>query len=104
MDRQQADGAGALLLRDGLELVRADGLLVGDEADEPLNVGTAQLLVRAREPRQLAEVRVPAPPVPAREDGKVVVVLCDDPLAEALERRTHRGGGEPFVPLPERTQ
>ena len=43
MDRQEPDYVSALLLRDRLELARADRLLLGDEPDEALDVGTAQL-------------------------------------------------------------
>ena len=86
MDRQQPDGVASLLLRDGLELPRADGLLVEHEADEALDVGAAQFLVRAGEPRELAQVRVAPPPVPLRQHRKVVVVLRDDALAEPFER------------------
>ena len=86
MDREQPHGVGALLLGDRLELARADRLLLGDEADEALDVGAAQLLVRAREPRELAHVRVAAAAVPLREHGEVVVVLADDALAQPLER------------------
>ena len=102
MDREQAHGVGALLLRDGLELARADGLLLGDEADEALDVGPAQLLVRAREPRELAHVRVAPPAVPLREHGEVVVVLGDDLLAQPLEREPRHRLDEPVVALAER--
>ena len=85
MDRQQPDRVGALLLGDGLELRRADGLLVADEPDEALDVGAAQLLVGAREAHQLAQVRVPPLAVPAGEHGEVVVVRRDDLFAQALE-------------------
>ena len=70
--------------------------------DEAFDVGAAQLLVRAREPRQLAQVRVAAPPVPLREHGEVVVVRGDDLLAEPLERLARRRRGEPLVALLER--
>ena len=86
VDREQPHGVGALLLRDRVALGGADRLLLLDEADEALDVGAAQLLVRAREPRELAQVRVAAPAVPLREHGEVVVVVGDDPLAEPLER------------------
>ena len=105
VDREQADGVGALLLGHRVGLLRADVLLPLDEADEPLEVGAAQLLVRPREARELAEVRVAPRAVAAREHGEVVVVLRQDPLAEELERRV--GGREleePVVPLAEREQ
>src|SRR5207237_2238249 len=86
VDGQQPDGVRAFLLRDRLELAGADSLLVADEADEAFDVRAAQLLVRAREPGELADVRVPPPAVPLGEDGEVIVVLGDDPLAQALER------------------
>ena len=99
VDRQQPHRARALLLGDRLELRGAGSLLVGDEAEEALEVTAAQLLVRAREPHQLAQVRVATLAVPAREHGEVVVVLGDDELAEPLERDARRGGDEPLVPL-----
>ena len=70
-----------------------------DEADEAFDVGSSQLLVRACEPRQLAQVRVAAPPVPLREDGKVVVVRGDDLLAEPLQRERARGGDKALEAL-----
>ena len=60
VDREQPDGVGALLLRHRVRLLRPDRLLPLDEADEALDVGAAELLVRPREPRELAQVRVPA--------------------------------------------
>ena len=81
---------------------RADRILLGDEADEALDVGAAQLLVRAREPRELAQVRVAALPVAARQHGEVVVVLDEDALAEQLEREPRRALDEPLVALQER--
>ena len=101
MDREQADRVGVLLLRDRLQLARADRVLLADEADEALDVTAAQLLVRAREPRELAHVRVAAPAVPLREHGEVVVVLGDDLLAEPLERERAERRGEPLVALAE---
>ena len=102
VDRQQPDRVGSLLFRDRLELRRADRLLVADEADEALDVRPAQLLVRPREPHQLAQVRVAALPVPAREHGEVVVVRPDDLLADPLEREPRRRRDEPLEPLLER--
>ena len=102
MDGQQPHRVGPLLLRDGVALGGADGLLLLDEADEALDVRAAQLLVGAGEARELAQVRVAAPAVPLREHGQVVVVVGDDPLAEPLEREARRGVGEPVVALPER--
>ena len=64
VDREQPHRVGALLLRDRVALGRADRLLLLDEADETLDVRTAELLVRACEPRELAQVRVAAAPVP----------------------------------------
>ena len=92
----------AFLLRDRLELLDAGGVLLGDEADEALDVGAAQLLVRAREPRELAQVRVAAAAVPLGEHGEVVVVLDDDLLAEPLEPDGAGDRREPVVALPER--
>src|SRR5581483_7685903 len=91
-----------LLLRDRLQLAGADGLLLRDEADEALDVGAAQLLVRARETRELAHVGVAAAAVPLREHREVVVVLADDPLAEPLEREARHRVAETVEPLSER--
>ena len=98
---QEPHRIAALFLRDSLALARAGGLLVGDEAEEAFDVGTAELLVGARKPRELAEVRVAAAAVPPGEDREVVVVLGDDPLAEAFETRIGRGPHQPVVPLAE---
>ncbi len=81
---------------------RAHGLLLGDEADEALDVGPAQLLVRAGETGELAQVRVAPPAVPLREDGEVVVVLGDDLLAQPFEREPRHGLDEPLVALAKR--
>ena len=104
MDRQQPDRVGSLLLGHGVALGRADRLLLLDEADEALDVGAAQLLVRPREPRQLAEVRVAPAAVPLREHGEVIVVVGDDPLAETLQREPWRRLREPVVALSEGAQ
>src|SRR5205085_7239083 len=77
----------------------AERLLIGDEAHEALDVGPAQLLVRAREARELAHVRVPPPAVPLREHGEVVVVLADDPFAQTLERQSGHRRRQPLVAL-----
>jgi hypothetical protein len=104
MDRQQPDRIGALLLGDGVALGRAHRLLLLDEADEALDVGAAQLLVGACEPRELAQVGVAAAAVPLGEDGEVVVVVGDDPLTEPFEREARRSLREPVVALPEGAQ
>ena len=104
VDRQEADHVRSLLLGRGLELGGSDRVLLGDEADEALDVRAAQLLVRACEPPELAQVRVPAAAVPLREHREVVVVLADDLLAEPLERQRGRLAGEPVVPLLERLE
>ena len=104
VDREQAHGVRALLLRDRVGLPGPDGLLPVDEADEPLQVGAAQLLVRTREAPELAEVRVPALAVVAREHREVVVVLAEHPLAEELERRVGRELEQAVVALPERQE
>jgi hypothetical protein len=101
VDRQQPDDVRSLLLGNRLELRRADRVLLGDEAHEALHVRAAQLLVRAREPRQLPQVGVAPPPVPLRQHGEVVVVLGDDSLAEPLERERRRLRREPTVALAE---
>src|SRR5205823_3524555 len=53
VDGQQSDRVASLLFGDGLELARADRLLVPDKPDEPLDVGSTQLLVRPGEPGEL---------------------------------------------------
>jgi hypothetical protein len=102
MNREQPNGVCPLLLRDGLQLFRADGLLFPNETHEPFEVRPAELLVRPREPRQLAEIRVAALAVPLRQRGEVVIVFDDDLLAQALERQPRRLRGQPLVPLLER--
>ena len=104
VDREQADGVAALLLSHGLELACAQRLLVAHEGDEPFDVGAAQLLVGTGEAGQLAEVGVPAPAVPAREDREVVVVLGEDALAQALQRESRQRGRQAVVALAERAQ
>jgi hypothetical protein len=103
MDRQQADHIGVLLLRDRFELARAGLVLVAHEPDETLDVGPPELLVRSCEPCELAQVRVPAAPVPLCEHREVVVVGGDDLLAQPLEREPARRGDKAVVALPERT-
>ena len=104
VDREQPNRACALLLGDRLELLRAERLLLADEADESGDVGAADRLVVAREAPELAEVREAACAVPAREDGEVVVVLAEDPLAERLEPDARRRAHEPLVALEERAE
>src|SRR5207253_11216902 len=76
-------------------------LALGDEADEALDVRAAQLLVGAREARELPHVRVPPAAVPLREHREVVVVLADDPLAQPFEREPSLRGDEPVEALAE---
>ena len=104
VDRQQAHRVGTFLLRHGVGLLGADGLLPGDEANEPLEIRAAQLLVRSREARELAEVRVPPLPVGSREHREVVVVLAEHSLAEELEGGVGRELEQAVVPLPKREQ
>ena len=104
VDREQPDDIGALLLGNRLELGGADDALLADEAHEALDVGPAQLLVRAGQPRQLAQVRVAAPPVPLREHREVVVVVGDHALAETLEREPRSETGQAVVALLERAE
>ena len=104
VDRQQANRLASLLFGDGLELACTDGLLVANEADEALDVRSAQLLVGAREPRELAQICVTPPAVPLREHGQVVVVLGHDALTQALEREPRRRRGQPVVALAEGAQ
>ena len=99
VDGQEANRAGSLLLRHRLELLHPGGVLLGDEADEALDVGAAQLLVGAGQACELAQVRVAAAPVPPGEDREVVVVLDHDLLAEALEPDGARERGQPVVAL-----
>ena len=99
MDRQEPDGVGALLLRDGLDLTRSRRVLLADEADEALDVGPSQLLIGPRKPRQLADVRVAASAVPLCEHGQVVVVLRDDRLDEPLQADRRGERGETVVAL-----
>ncbi len=86
VNRQQAHRVGPLLLGHRLELACADRLLLGDEPDEALDVGPAQLFVGARQARELPHVGVAPAAVPQREHGEVVVVLRHDLLAQPLER------------------
>ena len=104
MDRQQADRVGPLLLGHSVALRRANRLLLGDEPDETLDVGAAQLLVRACKPRELPQVRVAATPVPQRQHREVVVVLGDDLLAKPLEREPGGHLRQTLVALLERQQ
>jgi hypothetical protein len=84
--RHEDDRVASLLGDRGLALPRGQrGLLVA-EADEALEVGAAHRLELGSEPRELAEVRVPAVAVGHRQAGEVVVVLGDDQLAQPLER------------------
>ena len=76
MDSQQPNGTRALLLRDGLELLRAERLLVAEEAHEPGDVGAANGFVLARKPAELPEVREPARAIPTSEYREVVVVFA----------------------------
>ncbi len=75
---------------------------LADEAHEALDVRPAQLLVRARQAGELAEVRVPAAAVPLGQDGEVVVVVGHDPLAEPLEREPRSEARQAVVALAER--
>ena len=104
VDREQPDDIGALLLGNRFELGGADDALLANEAHEALDVGPAQLLVRARQPRQLAQVRVAAPPVPLREHREVVVVVGDHALAETLEGEPRSETCQAVVALLERAE
>ena len=105
VDREQAHGVGALLLRDRVRLLGADGLLPGDEADEALEVGAAELLVRAGEARELAEVRV-APL--CRRGGRArrgrSRARRGSARRGARAARAPASSSEPVVALPEREQ
>ena len=104
MDRQQPHRTRSLLLRDRLELLRADRLLLSDEAREAGDVCAADGLVLACEPGELAEIGEAARAVPASEHGEVVVVLREHLLAERLEAAPRRRANEPLVALEERAQ
>ena len=104
VDRQQPNGASALLLGDGLELLRAERVLLANEADEARDICAANRLVVAREAAELAQVREPAAAVPTGENGEVVVVLAEDPLAERLEPDAGRCAHESLVALEEGAQ
>ena len=67
MDGEQPHRVGALFLGRRLLGRGSGGAEVGDEANEALDVGPAQLLERARHPRQLAHVGVALTPVPLRQ-------------------------------------
>ena len=102
--RQQPDRIRALVLCQRLRLVHSGRALVGDEANEPFDVTAAQVLEGAREPPELADVRVAAAAVPLREHREVVVVLGHDRLEQALEPGRLRPCRQPVVALPERTE
>ena len=104
MNRQQAHGIRALLLRDRLELLGSQRILLADEADEAGKVRAANRLVLARQAAELAQVREPARAVPAGEHCEVVVVLGEDLLAQPLEAHAGRCRDEPVVALEERAQ
>ena len=70
VDREQPNRASALLLGDGLELLRAERILLADEADEAGDVGAADRLVVAREAPELAEVREPAASRPSARERR----------------------------------
>ena len=101
MDGEQANSVGAFLLGHRLELAGADRLLLADEPDETLDVRPPELLVRARETRELPQVRIAPAPVPLGEHGEVVVVLSDDLLAEPLQREPRHRLYQAFVALAE---
>ena len=104
MDREQPNGARALLLGDRFELLRAERLLLADEPHEPREIGAANRLVLASEPAELAQVREAPRPVPAREHCEVVVVLGENALAERLEPDSGGLPDESPVALEERAE
>ena len=104
VDREQADRVGPLLLGERLELLRAERLLVLDEAHEGGEVGAADGLVLPREAPELPQVREPARSVPARENREVVVVLGEDLLAQPLEPGARGQSDEALVALEECAQ
>src|SRR5436189_1816922 len=85
MDGEEPNSVRTLLFGDRLELSRPERLLLGDEANEALDVGAAQLLVRTCETGELAHVGVATASIPLGERGEVVVMLGDDRLEQALE-------------------
>ncbi len=102
VNREQPHGVCALFLGDGVALGRADRILLGDEPDEALEIGAAELLVRPGQPRELAQVCVAARTVTPCQHGQVVVVLDEDALAEQLQREPRRAVDEALVALQER--
>ena len=104
VDGQQPHRPGALFLRHRLQLLHAGRVLLDHEPDEALDVGAAQLLVRAGKARELAQVGVAPPAVPLREDGEVIVVLDEDLLAEPLEPDGAGDRRQPVVALAERLE
>ena len=104
VDRQQPHRPAALLLRDGLELLRAERLLITDEADEPReSAPRIASYSRASRPslRRFAKRR---DSVPAREHREVVVVLAQDAVAQSLEPDPDRRADESLVALEECAQ
>ena len=104
MDGQQPHRAGALFFRDRLQLPHACRVLLDHEPDEAFDVRAAQLFVRARQARELAQVGVTPPAVPLCKDGEVIVVLDKDLLAEALEADGAGDRRQPVVALAERLE
>ena len=104
VDRQQPDRVGALLLARPPRAAPAPSASWSRmKRDEALDVAAAQLLVGAREPHQLAQVRVAALAVPARRGRRGRSrARRDDLLAEPLEREARRRRDEPLVALLER--
>ena len=101
VDRQQPNRASALLLGNGLELLRAERILLAHETDEAGDVCTANRLVVPREAPELAQVGEAPAAVPTGQNGQVVVVLAHDPLTESLESHAGRCAHESLVPLEE---
>ena len=95
-------GVDLLLGKRRLGLLRGELGERADEREEAREVGPAQGLVVARDPHELAHVRVAPAPVGLREAGEVVVVLRDDPLEQVGDADLPRGLDEPVEALPER--
>src|SRR5262249_44791352 len=104
MDGQEPNRPSTFLLRHRLELLRSERILLADEAHEAGDVRAANGLVVAREPPELAEVRIAATTVPASEDREVVVVLRHDALAQRFQADAGRGADEALVALEESPQ
>jgi hypothetical protein len=104
VDREEPDRAAPFLLRDRLELLRPERILVAHKPHEAFDVRPADRLVLARHPAELAEVGEAARPVPACEHREVVVVLADDSVTQRLETVPRGRAHQTLVALDEGTE